>query len=272
MLITPCENGFGAFVEVTNRWALWSADSAIKLHNALSRFQVLVFPRVTTDLREFGRIARTLGKLIPHDFVSGLQEDNCIHEIRKNPDDVHNFGGTWHSDGAYLKRPPRTILLQALEVPNRGGDTLWACQFAAQIALSEHLSKTLKGCTVTHAAAPVFGGYADGCSMAIAQSSQHPLFRWVPDRREIALFHSGPCAQAIEGLTESESSSLLDEIMEVASTARTFRHSWRAGDVVAWDNRSTLHKALNDYSGQLRRMRRAMIGCETPRFPPDSLE
>ena len=268
MLIIPNETGFGASVKVAYPHALCSARTAEALRAALVRFRVLILPEITTKLDLFGTVARALGELVPHDFVSALRHDDRIHEICKAPEHVHNFGGTWHSDGAYLKRPPRTIMLQAIEVPQSGGDTLWACQFAAQAALPLALRNDLLGRTVTHAAAPVFGGYAGGSARAVAQSAKHPLFRWIPDRGESALFHSGPCAQAIAGLSAHDSAARLDEIMGIASTALIFRHRWRPGDIVIWDNRSTLHMALNDYQGQSRRMRRAMIGSEAPQYGP----
>jgi taurine dioxygenase len=268
MLIMQNENGFGASVEIDDPQAICSEGTARVLRAALTRYRVLALRQVTTELDVFGTIARALGDLVSHDFVSALRQDDGIHEIYKAPDHVHNFGGTWHSDGAYLKRPPRAIILQAIEVPETGGDTVWACQFAAHAALPLTLKNDLRGRTVTHAAAPVFGGYAERPAIAAAQSAKHPLFRWIPDHGEIALFHSGPCAQAITGLSAHDSAARLEEIMGIASTALTFRHSWRSGDIVIWDNRSTMHKALNDYHGQPRRMRRAMLDSEKPLFGP----
>ena len=268
MSIFPHETGFGATVEITDINELYSEQAGPRLMEALNRFQILVFTELSTDLQLFSRFARSLGRLVRHDFVSGLSQDPYIHEIYKAPDHLQNFGESWHSDGAYLASPPRAVLLQALEVPQNGGDTLWCCQIAAYAALRHELQTSLQAHSVRHEAASVFEGYPEGRVKNVAKGANHPLYRWIPERKEIALFHSGHCARHIVGMPDCESAEYLDALLNAAVGPRQYRHAWRPGDLVLWDNRTTMHSALNDYHGAARRMRRAMIGGQKPVFPP----
>ena len=268
MLIEPTDNSFGAYVSAGSPDALSHADARRRIRRALARYRLLVFPQLSSDPQAFFRIARSLGTLSAHSFVPGLAEERLVHEIRKDPAHVHNFGGTWHSDGAYLHRPPRFILLQAACVPDDGGDTLWACQIAAQRAIPAKLKKRMALASIRHLATSAFGGYAKADPPSLAQFAVHPVLRWLREPQESAVFHSGPCASEIVGLPAQESEGLLNEILGLATTALTFRHRWCKGDIVLWDNRATMHKALNDYPGQLRVMRRALIGRAAPLRAP----
>lgn len=268
MEIVPREAGFGAFVTVTRLEQFCSDRSGRRLKQALSRFQVLIFRSLTTELEPFQRLAQALGERVRHDFVPGLVLDPCIHEIYKAPDHVQNFGGRWHSDGAYLASPPSAVLLQALEVPEMGGDTIWSCQLTAYAALPREMKEALYRCRILHSASSVFGRFPGAEKNDAKMATDHPVFRWIPDREELALYHSGHCAQKILGVPAHKSVAYLDALFEAATRSRQYRHTWRPGDIILWDNRTTMHRALNDYSGSARRMRRTLIGGEIPLAPP----
>lgn len=257
--VEPINGGLGARISGLAQKPQDECGFRCEILGHLDRYQLLVFPRYSASLPVFRALAQTLGRLIRHDFVSKPDGD-CIHEIYKRPEDQQNFGGVWHSDGAYLEQPPRAIMLQAVDVPKHGGDTLFACQFAAYDTLPDLLKTRFRDCQVLHTAASVFGEHPGSRSAGAPQSACHPLVRLVPGRGDYALFHSGPCAQEVIGVTGEESAKLLDDALSAATRSPLqYRHEWQAGDIVIWDNRSTMHKALNDYPGQTRQMRRAMI-------------
>lgn len=267
MLITSTQSGFGAQVEDVSVNALCAPQGRRALRRALVHHRVLVLPQLTIDAAAFGRLARALGSLQHHDFLRGLDQDADVHEIRKEPSHEHNFGGTWHADGSYLRQPPRTVMLQAVRTPPAGGDTVWRCQYDALASLPATLRGIVSQARLRHAAAVVYAEMPAAAPTAVAQEAEHSLVRWVRDAGRAALFHSGPCVQGVVGMGDDEGRTFLDEVFSFSSGALAFRHSWSPGDVVLWDNRATLHMALNDYPGHLRLMRRALVGRETPQAP-----
>jgi len=257
--VEPIKGGLGARISGVAQKPQDERDFRREILGHLDFYQLLVLPCYSTSLSAFQALAQPLGRLIRHDFLSTAKGDR-IHEIYKRPEDEQNFGGVWHSDGAYLQKPPRAIMLQAVHVPDDGGDTLFACQIAAYNALPDEQKTRLRDCRVLHTAASVFGEHPGSKTAGALQSACHPLVRHVSGRRAYALFHSGPCAQRVIGVTADESRKLLGEALSAAThSPLQYRHKWQAGDIVIWDNRSTMHKALNDYPGQPRLMRRAMI-------------
>jgi taurine dioxygenase len=268
MQIVPHRSGFGALVTVTYVEDVFSESSSHRLRQALSKFQVLIFKELTTELEFFQRLAQALGKQVQHDFVSGLSQDPYIHEIYKAPEHLQNFGGSWHSDGAYLAAPPTAVMLQALEVPEIGGDTVWSCQLTAYSALPGEMKEALRNRRIVHSASSVFGHYPGAENCNISMTAEHPVFRWIPERKKFALFHSGFCARAILGLPSDVSTAYLDALFDFAVAGQQYQHTWSPGDLVLWDNRTTMHRALNDYPGSARRMRRTLIGSQTPLPPP----
>src|SRR5215472_3375401 len=122
------------------------SDSVIaEIRQALLDHQVIFFrdQRLTPDQHlAFGR---RFGKLQIHDFVAAAEADEHILEVRKEPYETRNFGGGWHTDVSYLEQPALGSVLYAHEVPEAGGDTLFANQYLAYDALSEGMKAMLGG-------------------------------------------------------------------------------------------------------------------------------
>jgi taurine dioxygenase len=198
-----------------------------------------------------------------------------IVEIRKEPDDVRNFGGAWHSDVTYIEEPPLGSILYAKEVPDYGGDTLWANQYLAYETLSPGMRALLDTMIVMHTPAKIYGLYSQDWSKDTAMDShpdekaeyetEHPLIRTHPETGRKSLFISGLFTPRFKDMTEEESKPLIDFLMGQATREEfTCRYRWRKNDIAFWDNRATLHYALNDYSGQRRVMRRVTINGDRP--------
>ena len=193
-----------------------------------------------------------------------------IMEIVKEPEDTLNFGGGWHSDMSFLEHPSIGSILYALEVPDWGGDTLFASQVAAYEALSPGLKATLEGLNAVHSANREYGARGPSAqkrgSMQIAEAEGlageyvHPVVKVHPETGRKALYVNPAFTMKFEGWTTRESRPLLDYLFNHCRyEAFTCRFRWEKGSVAFWDNRCVWHFALNDYPGQRRRMRRVTV-------------
>jgi taurine dioxygenase len=192
-----------------------------------------------------------------------------IAMVTKEPDQTRNIGGGWHTDHSYDTEPALGSVLYAREVPQRGGDTMFASMYAAYDALSDGLKQTLEGLRADHSSRHVFGAVREGMEGRIGnpelatQDATHPIVITHPDSGRKALYVNPGFTVGIHGWTKAESAGLLDFLYRHAQRPEfTCRFSWRVGSIAFWDNRSTWHLALNDYQGQRREMHRITLeGC-----------
>ena len=244
--------------------ALDAIRAAFVLH------QVIFFRDQTLTPDQQLAFGRRFGPLNIHPYVSGMPGHPEIMEIIKEPQDKVNFGGGWHSDMSFLETPAIGSILYALEVPEWGGDTLFASQAAAYDALSDGLKATLETLSCIHSAGREYapGGHsvAKRSSMVVAEAEgaagefTHPLVLVHPETGRKALYVNPAFTMRIEGWSKRESKALLDFLFEHSrQEAFTCRFAWTAGSVAFWDNRSVWHYALNDYQGQRRHMRRVTV-------------
>ncbi len=177
------------------------------------------------------------------------------------------FGGQWHSDLSYTLQPSKASVLHALAVPPSGGDTLFADLAAAYAALPAETRAALEGLWVVHDLA---NGrqYGDSPPDAIARMRaksppvEQPLVRRHPETGRPALFLSEWMTREVVGLGTEQSRRLLEPLLAQVEDERfVYRHRWRVGDTLIWDNRSTNHLAMGDYEGT-RVMHRCSIAGE----------
>jgi taurine dioxygenase len=201
-----------------------------------------------------------------------------VLEVRREPDEkVAPFGGNWHSDWSFQAQPPAATILRSEIIPPVGGDTLYADCARAYDALSEDMKARLAPLRAVHSASRAYGpdsAYARELhlrSMPIIVSPEadkthvHPLVRTHPVTGKKALFISPVYTVGIEGMSPDEADPLLGELYRHMTQDRfVYRHRWRQGMVVIWDNRCTLHNALGGYDGYRRVMHRTTVAGETP--------
>ncbi len=183
-------------------------------------------------------------------------------------------GDYWHSDVSFRARPAAASLLYAIELPEMGGDTLFADMTAAYAGLSEDMKARLANLTAVHdfeVAARTSGTYDpaqlergdfDGQNRAV-----HPVVVTHPETGRQALFVNPGFTAAVTGLAPEDSAALLAELQAHATrTEFVTRHKWRLGDLVVWDNRSLMHHAVVDYEGRgARYLHRATVIAEPPK-------
>lgn len=194
-----------------------------------------------------------------------------IAEVRKEPGQTSNIGGSWHTDHSYDASPAMGSMLLAREVPPQGGDTLFANMSLAYEALSDGMKRTLESLKAVHSTGHIFGaggGYARipdtgdriGNTQAAVQESVHPVVIRHPDTGRKTLYVNSAFTVRFDGWTAAESEGLLKTLYQHAGRPEfSCRFSWQAGSMAFWDNRATWHFALNDYHGQRRLMHRITI-------------
>src|SRR5467141_3627049 len=155
----------------------------------------------------------------------------------------------WHTDGAYDQEPFKATQLYALAVPNRGGDTLFASMYAAYEALPPRLKEHLDG----RVGAFTYGGRRKATALLNEEDRDwtpvvHPILRRHPETGRIGLYFDPGKILRIEDLEERESDDIIEELTErMIQPDAQYRHKWRKGDIVIWDNRCSYHKAAGDY-------------------------
>ena len=186
------------------------------------------------------------------------------------------FGGSWHTDSAFLAQPPSISTLYSVEIPPFGGDTAWANCVLAYRMLSPAMQAMLAPLRVHMSAEANFGtqvrlngaavGFASDDKRAQAFDGQfHPLVRTHPETGEKGLYVDESYAIGIKGMTAAESRPLLGFLAaHITQHAFTCRLRWEPSMLVLWDNRVCIHHASNDYDGYRREMYRTTIQGEVP--------
>ncbi len=249
-------------------------SAAAELRQAFVQHKVLVLPGQPLTPQQFLDFAKAFGKPIEYPFVRGLDGFPEIIEVKKLEHETSNFGGIWHSDTTYLEEPPMGSMLLSREIPPYGGDTLFANQAAAYQALSPTMKRLLEGLVGISSSAKADVSKtredrlkSDGTAEARKEYvAKHPVVRTHPESGEKALYVNCAHTVGIEGLTEAESSSLLDFLFQhQVKPEFTCRVTWQPDQIAFWDNRAAQHNPVNDYHGFRRVMLRITLAGDRPR-------
>ena len=252
-------------------------DAFAEIERAWHEHHVLFFRDQKISPGEQAAFARRFGELDTYPFIKPLPGHPEVIPIIKEPDNRVNFGGGWHSDGSYMRQPPKATMLYAIDVPGRGGDTMFANMHAAWEALSPGMKALLDGIQGVFTASKVHGdgGYYAKADHpmekikdqeTIANRHEHPIVRTHPETGRKALYVSAPHIERFKKMTAEESAPILEYLVAHATKAEFItRFNWQVGSLAFWDNRSVQHFALNDYHGQRREMHRITVKGEEPR-------
>ena len=270
LTISPLSPVIGAEIGGLDLSRPLSLEEAGAIREALLRHHVVFFRDQQLSPEQLKELGRSFGTLNIHPYVRGMTGHPEILEIIKEPSDKVNFGGGWHSDMSFLEIPVMGSILHAVEVPEVGGDTLFASQYAAWEALSPGLQSVLSGLRAVHSASEEYGERGQSSRKRASMDSEvvgpdtpeyvHPVVRTHPETGRRGLYVNPAFTLRFEGWTRRESRPLLDYLFEVSrKEAFTCRFRWRPGSVAFWDNRCVWHYALNDYHGHRRHMRRVTV-------------
>jgi taurine dioxygenase len=249
------------------------------LYAALVEHKVIYFRDQDMTPEEQIAFGRQFGELETHPFRPdrpGMPEFVVLDNHEHNPVLSTDI---WHADTTFREGPTKFSILRCLQIPERGGDTLWADMVAAYEGLSEPLKELIAGLEAIHD----FKNFAllysgdDGNQDKLQEMKRkfpnpaHPVVRTHPDTNERVLYVNPQFTVRITGMSVRESDGILGILYEQAKTPEyQFRLQWEPGTVAMWDNRSTQHYASNDYWPARRHMERVAIVGEKPYFDPDA--
>ena len=246
----------------------------------MDKYAVLVFRGQKLDedrqiayARQFGPLdlgLRKMKKGQPHRFkhdeladISNVKVDGAVAE-RNSAKIVNNIANQlWHSDSSFQKPAARYSMLHAVAVPPRGGETEFCDLRAAYEALPVGLNAEIAGLRAEHYVLHsrfILGdtGYTRRQRAALPPVAW-PLVRTHPGSKRKLLW-VGAHATHIRGMTVPEGRMLLLDLLEHATQRRfVYRHRWKAGDLLMWDNRALLHRGRRFDVSQRREMRRATV-------------
>jgi taurine dioxygenase len=151
--VAPIAGALGAEITGVDLAAELADETVAEIRRAWLQHLVVLFRDQRLGPQEFLAFARRIGEPVEYPFVKGIEGFPELIAVTKLPHETLNFGGIWHSDTAYLERPPMATLLIAREVPPYGGDTLWSNLYAAYEALSPGMQRLLEGLRAVHSSA-----------------------------------------------------------------------------------------------------------------------
>ena len=246
-------------------------DTLAELRALWLEHLVVFFRGQNLSSSQFMACAGQLGEPVEYPLVKGLPDFPKIIEVKKLEYERVNFGGIWHSDTAYLARPPMASMLLAREVPPTGGDTLFASMYAAFDVLSPGLQKLLErlkavnSSTKADASRTREDALKHSSKTAKTFQAEHPVVRTHPETGRKALYVNAGHTVRFAGWTEEESAPLLDYLYRVQTRPEfTCRFSWQPGSIALWDNRCAQHNPVNDYHGYRRVMHRITLAGDVP--------
>jgi taurine dioxygenase len=175
-------------------------------------------------------------------------------------------GAHWHTDDSFMAVPCSLTMLYGVEVPPVGGDTQFTNMYAAHEALPAALQRRIADLRVLHKWDSSRKGTRVATLAGAMPEATHPLVRTHPETGRKSLYLNPNRMERIVGMARADSDALLDELIAHAIQPRfQYRHKWRQGDIVIWDNRCTMHKANADYPDGARRfMHRIVIEGTVP--------
>jgi len=235
--IRPLTPAIGAEVDDIDLSVALSDEQVDKVSSAFRKHLVLFFRNQELQPADLVRFSRLFGPVGSYPFAEPLPGHPEVIAIIKEPEQKTVFGGIWHTDSTYLETPSAASVLYSLEVPEVGGDTLFANMYDAWERLDEGIKETIKNRVV----------------------------RKHPHTSKPSLYVSPAHTTAIEGLDSGESDEILAHLFEhVLHDDFKCRFRWTPGTLAIWDNRCTLHYPVNDYPGVRRVMHRVTIDGEKP--------
>lgn len=222
--------------------------------------------------------ARRWGDVNVNRFFAALPDFPEIALVAKEPDQTDNIGGGWHTDHSYDHEPALGSILVARELPDAGGDTMFASMYKAYETLDEETKAEIEHLKAVHSGKHIFGTESstyyqnsDAGNGRIGNPQKadeltdpvHPVVITHPLSGKKALYVNPAFTVRFEHQTKEESEPLLSKLYaHVMKGDFQTRFKWRKGSVAMWDNRSTWHWALNDYQGHRRIMHRVTVeGC-----------
>ena len=241
------------------------------LHDAWIEHAVLVIRDQNLTPPQFEAAARIFGDILEQQVKKFALPDNPLVGTISSRDlpmvdgKLHVRGENYHTDHSNFPAPPKATTLHAIELPKIGGDT----QFVDVRAAFDELPDDLKRKVVKLRSAHVYESSHSPRKMTALSPEERakvpqtlqPLVIRHPENGRAALYLNTGRMEGIEGMPPDDAFALIDELYRHATQSKyEYRHKWRAGDMVIWDNRSVMHQANADYDpSEYRYLYRIML-------------
>jgi taurine dioxygenase len=270
----PLGDSFACEVLGLRLWEPLDDGTVDELRDLWAHHPVLVFRRQALSEQElagFSALFGPLERVVRTEWASPVvPEVGLISNLKDGQ--ARPIGGLgdgeiqWHSDQSYMMKPATGAMLYALELPPEGGPTSWVDLCAAYAGLSDRLKRMVEGRRAVFSYVKRLAGY-QGVDRAISEEAKrktppvlHPLVHAHPVTGRKALYLDSTTTVGIEGMDEVSGAALLDEIYAFATRPEfVYRHHWRVGDVVMWDNGFTMHRREPFDPAARRLMKRTTI-------------
>lgn len=274
MKIERLSPALGAIISGIDLNATLNGEAQQGLQAALVEHQVLFLRQQFLQAEQQRDLALLFGDLHIHPIYPAHERVAEVMVLDSHKQDLRD-NELWHTDVTFIQTPPLGCVLSAQQVPEFGGDTLWASSTAAYAALSKPMQALLDGLSASHDIRKSFPAArfaitdADAARFEKAKQDHppvsHPVVRTHPVSGKKGLFVSEGFTTHINELTEAESEALLRFLFAHATHPNfQVRWHWQAGDVAIWDNRATQHFANFDYGAAHRIMHRATVLGDKP--------
>lgn len=268
LTVKPMIGGLGAEIEGVDLGAKLDSNRVAMIKEALWQHHVIVFRGQPLSPELQVQFGRSLGNLKQHPFINSLEGFPEIMVVRKEPEDMHNFAGAWHTDTSYQEVPAMGSMLLAVEVPDGLGDTLFCNMVSAFGALSDSMQMFLEGKSAVHSftGRSMAGREQDLGYGSLAKNHQdamkmlQPVIRTHFASKKKMIYVNPMFTESICGLTDEESEMILSFLYQHCTKPEfVMRMRWQPGTIAIWDNATTMHCPLNDYAGHRRIMHRVVI-------------
>ena len=252
---------------------------------AFEQFLVIVFRDQNLTPDQHKVFSRYFGELMELPQAPTYAGDDLMQEVRREADEPVNVVPSFehfHTDSPFLARPPKCIVMRALEVPQWGGDTAFSNAYLVYEHLSDGMKQLIDGLQVVYSGKAIWSkneSLPEDKRLRLREShsftedqleSIHPAVRVHPRTGRRALFATSAYFQRFVGWSESESRSLLDYLQSLAQHLHYHcRIKWKKDTLIVWDNRFTLHRGVHDFKNERRHLNRTTVVGERPLGPSD---
>ncbi len=275
--IKPLTAAMGAEISGADLSAPLSPEMLGEIKAVLHEYLAIFFRDQHLTPEQHLALARQFGSLEVHPIVEGKGGYPEIVEIVKEAGEETQFGDAWHSDNSFMDCPSMGSILYAREIPPIGGDTIFANQYMAYDLLSDGMKKILDGMVCIHTAKQAYDPirlahkYRGETNMkykyseAVDKEVEHPVVRTHPETGRKSLFVNKMFTTRFKGMKPEESMPILEYLSQHAIRPEfQCRFQWTPNAVAFWDNRCTMHYAMNDYYAHRRVMHRVTVEGDRP--------
>jgi len=258
LILRPITPNFG--LEITGIDFSKPVNAQVKkeLNDSFSQYAVLVFPNQGLEPAELIQFGEIFGRVMEQQLKDFVLPDfplvgyNSTKDLPSKNGKLQVRGENYHTDHSNDLAPPRATSLVAVQIPSYGGDTQFVDVRRAYDDLSDTQKTALKHLRSKHvhesSRSPRSFAKLSPEEMAKIPHTEQPLVIKHPSSGRPALYLNTGRMEGIEGLSADEGFALIDKLYQHATQAKyEYRHQWRVGDMVIWDNRSVMHQANADY-------------------------